>query len=324
MVCIYRKMGSLVILAVIFPLLLDNIQSTRTSVAARHCLNSTQLGEKLECGVSQVIGRKRHRIVGGREAKAGEFPYIVGLTYEDYKYRCGGSIIDEYHILTAAHCSDIALPTAEIGVHYKDERFWKEGSKKIKIEEQYIHEKYRVVYHGYDIALLRTAEPMEFELTSGGFGSVNSVCLPDKNADEPKSGDPLIVSGFGKIEASRRDESSTVLQAAELNFVEMDKCKEMYGKKFKVVSPDIVLCATADDRDTCQGDSGGPVVRENGGRYEQVGIVSWGIGCANPKYPGIYTSVIHFRDWIDEKLAESKEAIAERRRKKRKKRKHRL
>ena len=85
----------------------------------------------------------------------------------------------------------------------------------------------------------------------------------------------------------------SILQKVTVPFVDEATCKDAYGSSSIT---DGMICAGRKGKDSCQGDSGGPMVNMNG---EQVGIVSWGYGCAAAGYPGVYTRVSNYASWIE-------------------------
>lgn len=118
------------------------------------------------------------------------------------------------------------------------------------------------------------------------------------------------VAGWGRLEEGGR--SSNILQQLQINVLDNAVCKEQYRLQGKLISErqfgDAILCAgnLAGGQDSCQGDSGGPLVlpifaNEQFPIY-QIGIVSYGIGCARMNTPGIYTRVQFFVDWIQAKI----------------------
>ena len=82
------------------------------------------------------------------------------------------------------------------------------------------------------------------------------------------------------------------MQKVSVPFVSEKTCKQAYGSSSITAG---MICAGRKGKDSCQGDSGGPMVCADG---HQVGVVSWGYGCAEEGYPGVYTRVAHYHDWI--------------------------
>jgi len=115
----------------------------------------------------------------------------------------------------------------------------------------------------------------------------------------------VTVAGWGLLSDGGKTPDS--LREVDLEVIWMKECRE----DFKYNKQDIssrMLCTFRDkNRDACQGDSGGPLTRFNDtrNRYEQVGVVSWGIGCASPKYPGVFVKLSHYLVWILERTKDS-------------------
>lgn len=141
---------------------------------------------------------------------------------------------------------------------------------------------------------------------------IRPICLP---INEPVRSRNLIrmnpfVAGWGRLQEGGR--SSNILQQLQIAVLDNEECKEQYRMQGRLISDiqfgDSVLCAgnLAGGQDSCQGDSGGPLmlpIYENGKfPVYQIGIVSYGIGCARTNTPGVYTRVQHFVDWIQEKI----------------------
>merc|ERR1711862_67944 len=85
------------------------------------------------------------------------------------------------------------------------------------------------------------------------------------------------------------------LQEVDVNVISNSQCAGNYGSN-SITSA--MVCAADTGKDSCQGDSGGPMVTQENGRHAQIGVVSWGIGCASPNYPGVYARVTSVKSWI--------------------------
>ncbi|CAG0907854.1 unnamed protein product [Darwinula stevensoni] len=161
---------------------------------------------------------------------------------------------------------------------------------------------WRVVYHNQfsgsslhnDIALL--VLPSKIAFNSG----VAPVCLPS-NTRESYVGQRCIVAGWGSL--SEGGSTTTTLREVEVPILDNAACQQKYGGSAPGGIIPGMICAGEPQRDACTGDSGGPLVCCNSGKCDQVGVVSWGIGCGHPKYPGVYTRVSHYMDWITKNLA---------------------
>merc|ERR550539_89249 len=127
------------------------------------------------------------------------------------------------------------------------------------------------------------------------FGEgVGAVCLP---AEDPPVGGVAWITGWGTLSAGGSRPS--LLQEAAVDIKSNQECKNAYGASSIT---DDMICANGNNNgqttDACQGDSGGPMVYEDGGRWFLIGATSWGRGCANPSYPGVWARIAHHQDWV--------------------------
>merc|ERR1712083_1111614 len=128
------------------------------------------------------------------------------------------------------------------------------------------------------------------------MGTVRRVCLPSSSTDtyEGKMG---TVAGWGLLrEGGSRP---TVLMELTMKIWGNQKCSTTYGSTAPAGIKDSMMCAGKQGKDSCSGDSGGPFVTPVGDHWEQIGVVSWGIGCGKQHYPGVYTRVSEMMEWID-------------------------
>ena len=165
---------------------------------------------------------------------------------------------------------------------------------KSKLNATFLHPEYNTNTKENDIALIKTSSAID--LTSG-YLPIGPACLPDvKSTMSDLDSGNAIVSGFGRTSESASAPASTILRAAEVPLMSFETCQTYYGKR---VYPKM-LCAGFKEgkHDSCQGDSGGPLVKLKNGRGIVIGVVSWGIGCARPEKPGVYTKISSYLDWI--------------------------
>lgn len=174
--------------------------------------------------------------------------------------------------------------------------FWKdflksddEGEEQGRnIKQILIHEDYQPIKTKNDICLLHLSESLEFN------DWVQPVALPTQ-MDEPEEGTFCVVTGWGTL----REGGAVLpnhLKKVTVPIIGDKACSEKYNPRHDIA--DSMICAGVEEggKDACQGDSGGPLI--NAETKTLVGIVSWGIGCAEAKYPGVYTQVSYFVDWI--------------------------
>ncbi|XP_072756072.1 uncharacterized protein [Anoplolepis gracilipes] len=247
-----------------------------------------------QCGAKNG-NQDQERIVGGQNADPGEWPWIAALFNAGRQF-CGGSLIDEQHILTAAHCVvnmnswDVARLTVRLGdYNIKTNNEIRHIERRVKRVVRHRGFNSRTLYN--DVALLTLSEPVEFT------EQIRPICLP--SGSQLYQGKTATVIGWGSLRES--GPQPAILQEVSIPVWSNSECKLKYGTAAPGGIVDSFLCAGRAAKDSCSGDSGGPLM-VNDGRWTQVGIVSWGIGCGKGQYPGVYTRVTHFLPWIYKNL----------------------
>uniref|UniRef100_UPI00398EFEE9 transmembrane protease serine 5-like n=1 Tax=Pristiophorus japonicus TaxID=55135 RepID=UPI00398EFEE9 len=262
----------------------ENLWSYRASCASGKVikLKCSDCGEKHDFSM----------IVGGQEAALGNWPWQVTMYY-NYKHVCGGSIIDQYWIITAAHCVH-RLPIAHNWRLYAgivDRQVLLYTSLTVYVVEKIIYSNnYDHSTHDYDIALMKLKNPIEFSNT------VRAICLP-RYHHHVALGKECWISGWGHASAGAY-EVENLLKEASVPLISTERCNSscMYNG---AISPRMMCAGYKEGKvDACQGDSGGPLVCEDVQAWHLTGVVSWGIGCAEANHPGVYAKVSEFLEWI--------------------------
>ncbi|XP_012242206.1 chymotrypsin-2 [Bombus impatiens] len=224
------------------------------------------------------------RIINGKVAKPGEIPYQVSLQVAKIMFHfCGGSILNERYVITAAHCVT-ALPV-ELVVVVAGVVDLRMPTSKHQIETAYVHENYNATdAYANDIALIKVKKP--FVKSS----LVSFVPMPSPG-EIAKTNAPAIVSGFGTL--TYEGKMTKLLHWVDIEVADQNYCNRMY----KNVIHNTQLCAYDNTtvKGHCDGDSGGPLT-VNGKLH---GIVSWSKNCANVVYPSVYTRVSSYLNWIN-------------------------
>lgn len=169
----------------------------------------------------------------------------------------------------------------------------KTGGEKFSVEKVFSHEDYNPAGFTNDIAVLLLKDELTFS------DNVTSVCLPKDDLQNPEEGTEVVAAGWGLTDVD--GDVSDTLQKVTLNIKGLDECKKLYDKdttQAHDIGPHNLCTLNQDKKDACSGDSGGPLMLEKDSKYVQVGITSWGKGCANPNYPGVWTNVMHELKWL--------------------------
>lgn len=237
------------------------------------------------------------RIIGGTNAVEGNWPFMVAVmpsTADTNTPFCGASYIGGDLILTAAHC--VERTNAEdikvaLGLHKLSTN--SANTQHIAVKNIYVHEGYNQPNsNSNDIAVL------QLERTPTNIQAVEIATLTETN--QLNNGDLMTVMGWGNTIAGVSSQPD-ILKQVNVPFVPLATCQNA-GNNYNNVGID-ALCAgfVYSGYDSCQGDSGGPLVKTIAGKTKQIGVVSWGDGCAVGGKYGVYAKAAYFEDWINKR-----------------------
>ncbi|XP_064099771.1 transmembrane protease serine 9-like [Macrobrachium nipponense] len=270
-----------------------------TSTSTATSTNASLPSNTCRCGRRNPVVR----IVGGQPTTVHEYPWQVSLTTQvSNRPFCGGSIISNQWVLTAAHCAAAASPSnlyVVIGEHNWATTSETNVTQKIKALFMIVHPQYNSNTLDNDMALIK----LESAVTFPADNKIAPVCLPDPG--NAYANVNATVTGWGTTASggTQPQELYEVVVPTMTN----TKCQQSYGTNSITAN---MICAGVDvgGKDSCQGDSGGPLVTEVNAVQTfmvQIGVVSWGNGCALPNYPGVYARVNNYLDWISANIAGS-------------------
>jgi len=229
------------------------------------------------------FGKQTKRIVGGTLSPG--LPFLAAILYENrgarYQY-CGATVIDDRWLLTAAHCD---VRQGDWAIINRANLTETSSGLTLRVERAENHPAFNRETYDNDIALLQLGD------TIGS--AIPRVVL----SGAPAIGTEVTAAGWGATAEGGR----TVLQLRQVNvpLVDADQCAKSY--------PTLTanqLCAGDATRDACQGDSGGPLFTLAGRGARQYGVTSVGKGCGRPGFPGIYTRVERYTDWIQRTMTQ--------------------
>ncbi|GFR29352.1 clotting factor B, partial [Trichonephila clavata] len=255
--------------------------------------------------VKRLFDVARPIIVGGVNAKPNSWPWMVALFKTSVpggpkRFLCGASLISRQYVVTAAHCFDSERGNIDptkfsivVGSHTT-----KDGTEYL-VENALIHPGYRPRQYYNDLCLLRIDGLVK--LTNKTY----PVCLPSDGLRDkiiPGENDAT-VTGWG--DTTFGGVNSKVLQEVTVPIVPLKDCNASYSAVAKANFPkgitNVFICAGLPEggKDACQGDSGGPLTTKlKDNSWVQLGVVSFGYGCAQPGYPGVYTRLSQYTKWF--------------------------
>jgi len=253
------------------------------------------------CGSPAIKPDTSTNIYGGREVIPYSWPWQVNVVYkpnldEGIPQHCGGTIISNQWILSAAHCFSMDTEKTnyrvQLGVFNKTNND-EPGEQHREVAELMLHPKWDEEELLYDIVLLKLENPVQFS------DHISPICLPATQGEKlPEPGTSVFMTGWGLTE--KNSDSQTLKQANSV-LKSDEECK----KDNSQFNSDMMLCEGSKRRDqsTCSGDSGGPIVfqdPQNGGRWKQIGVTSFGPECEEPIGHGFYAKISAAVDFVKE------------------------
>nr|AAB57728.1 preprotrypsin-like protease [Dissostichus mawsoni] len=245
----------------------------------------TLLALLLLIGAAAAVPREDGRIIGGYECSPHSRPYMASLNY-GYLF-CDGVLINNQWVLSVAHCwyNPYSMQVI-LGDH--NLRVFEGTEQLMKTNTIIWHPSYDYQTLDFDIMLIKLYHPVEVT------EAVAPIPLPTSC---PYGGLSCSVSGWGIAKLGGEAYMPTLLQCLNVPIVVQQVCENTYPG---LISTTMVCAGYMEGgKDACNGDSGSPLVCDG----EVQGLVSWGQGCAEPNYPGVYVKLCEFHSWFEEVLA---------------------
>ncbi|NXF36779.1 CTRL protease, partial [Nyctibius bracteatus] len=244
------------------------------------------------CGVPAISPSVYYgeRIINGQNAVSGSWPWQVSLQTRTGSHFCGGSLINENWVVTAAHCEFNTYSHVVVLGQY--DRSSKAESVQVKtVSKAVTNPSWNPTTLNNDITLLKLSSPAQLG------PRVSPICLPPANL-ALSTNLRCVTTGWGRTNTNSQA-LAVRLQQVTLPLISQSQCTQYWGNRIT----SSMLCAGGAGASSCQGDSGGPLVYQNGNVWTLIGIVSWGTTNCNVRTPAIYTRVSQFRNWIDSVVA---------------------
>lgn len=243
------------------------------------------------------------RVINGADVPAGEQPWVVGILQaaeaDNYLAQfCGGTLIAEQWVLTAAHCTfdeaGAAFTAPDLHVLVGRRVLRSNEGTRLVVDRIIRHPAFDGTTYSHDLALLHLAEAAATPLVKLADSTLGNSLPAARQA---------LIAGWG---VTQDGVGADTLQRAQVPLVATTACRQRYADYGITLAP-TMICAGYEEGgiDACTGDSGGPLLLWNNRQQQwlQIGIISWGSGCAEAGIYGVYTEVSNFTEWIKTTIA---------------------
>jgi secreted trypsin-like serine protease len=247
--------------------------------------------------MDEEIGARGEEVVGGQDTTIAEHPWQIALTTNSGFQFCGGSILNASWVLTAQHC--VTGGDADMRIVAGITRISQQASGQIRaIDAIATFPGFVDVTEGRDVSLVHLASPLD--LSGANARAIPIVTQADAAAGATDAGVISNVSGWGTLSAG--GPSPDILQEVDIPLVSNADAQAAYAPQETITDDQLGAgILGVGGVDTCQGDSGGPLTVPVAGSTKLAGVTSWGFGCADPDFPGMYARVSSFASWITER-----------------------
>ncbi|KAL0993668.1 hypothetical protein UPYG_G00111360 [Umbra pygmaea] len=271
---------------------MDLVLGFYTFVVALTCIEKGGHAQLDVCGTAPL----NLKIVGGQDAVPGSWPWQVSLHGSQHDHFCGGSLINKYWVMTAAHCVTSTDP-GDLLVYLgrQDQHNINPNEMSRAVAQIICHPSYNRETRDNDICLIKLSESVPFN------NYIQPVCLAAAGSTF-YTGTTSWVTGWGYIRNGVPLSPPGTLQEVSVPVIGNRQCTCLYAGVYSITNNMICAGVLTGGKDSCQGDSGGAMVSKQGNVWIQTGVVSFGADCGQENSPGVYVRVSQYQNWINSQI----------------------
>ncbi|XP_031768896.1 phenoloxidase-activating factor 2-like isoform X2 [Galleria mellonella] len=268
---------------------------------------------QIACGILQTTPPLSVTPTAG-QANFGEYPWQAMILTKQNDYIAGGVLIDPLNVLTVTHrllpyIVSGTAPNVKVRLGEWDAAGTYEPVpyQEYAVQKVFSHPSYNSNTLQYDITVLRLAAPVPFTPAAGAATTINRACLPS-SPTATYNGHRCWVAGWGKNMFGVQGQYQQILKEVEVPIVAPATCQSQLqaarlGPTYVLDTTSFICAGGEPNKDSCTGDGGSGLVCSVNGQWVVVGLVSWGLGCANANVPAAYVNVAALLPWIQQQIA---------------------
>ncbi|CAH0695225.1 unnamed protein product [Spodoptera exigua] len=286
---------------------------TQCPAGQEYCCGNTTTSTLISCGTLQSVPTTAITPAAG-QANFGEYPWQALILTKQNDYIAGGVLINQLNVLTVTHrllpyVVSGTAPNVKVRLGEWDAAGTYEPVpfQEYTVTKVFSHPNYNANTLQYDIMVLRLSATVPITPNAGAAVTINRACLPPTSSTT-YTGQRCWVSGWGKDMFGIQGQYQQILKKVDVPIVAPATCQTQMqtarlGASFVLDTTSFICAGGEANKDSCTGDGGSGLVCQVNGQWVVVGLVSWGLGCANANVPAAYVNVAAFLPWIQQQVA---------------------